>query len=531
MAPITLIYGPNSSGKSSIIQSLLMMSQTLNGRLPDDRTELITRGRNIDLGNFASVIHKHNQANTLEFEYELFEDQFFRNPFGKGAWHKSMHGLPLKKIALRFNAGVYTSKHKSPILSSFGFQFYGEHFGDEEFDFDRIKNESIKNNIKITADRYSKIGVFGANPSDEQDDSNWSDEILFNIRNKKTTPELLKILEKFYEFEPAAAKWKPFAKAKSEIEKKEQWFRRDTEIKNAISNIVLRRDRQDSRANRYLPSGMYGHEGNAGALSKSPLELLPRMLRAIDRELQEIIGGLTYLGPLRSHPARYYSVEGVPGNSVGSQGEQIVQILFNDMSRRDRPSILSRLNLYLDQFEIPYILDIKNIGDEITGDILVLSLIDKRTMVRVGPSDVGFGIGQLLPILIEGLLIKERVSDRILCVEQPEIHLHPRLQAALADFFIDTGPLSHESKSGKRIFGSGAQWILETHSEALMLRLQRRIREKKISNQDVSVLYVDPRGDKGSTILELRLDEDGEFIDLWPDGFFVESLAEIMGGR
>jgi hypothetical protein len=64
-----------------------------------------------------------------------------------------------------------------------------------------------------------------------------------------------------------------------------------------------------------------------------------------------------------------------------------------------------------------------------------------------------------------------------------------------------------------------------------MLRLQRRIREKKISHHDVSVLYVDPRGDRGSTILELRLDEDGEFIDLWPDGFFVESLAEMMGGR
>jgi hypothetical protein len=255
------------------------------------------------------------------------------------------------------------------------------------------------------------------------------------------------------------------------------------------------------------------------------------MLRAIDRELQKTIGGLTYLGPLRSHPARYYSVEGVPGNSVGSQGEQVVQILFNDISRRDQISILSRLNLYLDQFEIPYTLEIKNIGDEITGDILVLSLIDKRTMVRVGPSDVGFGIGQLLPILIEGLLIKERRLDRAVCVEQPEIHLHPRLQAALADFFIDTGCTSHWSKSGIRSPTSGVQWILETHSEALVLRLQRRIREKKISHHDVSVLYVDPRGDKGSTILELRLDEDGEFIDLWPDGFFVESLAEIMGGR
>ena len=110
--------------------------------------------------------------------------------------------------------------------------------------------------------------------------------------------------------------------------------------------------------------------------------------------------------------------------------------------------------------------------------------------------------------------------------------MHPRLQAAMADFFIDTsltrtGQRSR-SGSGRR---SRVQWILETHSEALILRLQRRIREKQLSHKDICVLYVEPRGEKGSVIQELRLDEDGEFIDLWPDGFFVESLSEILGGR
>ena len=72
------------------------------------------------------------------------------------------------------------------------------------------------------------------------------------------------------------------------------------------------------------------------------------------------------------------------------------------------------------------------------------------------------------------------------------------------------------------------QWIVETHSELLILRLQRRIKEGKINSKDVSVLYVRPQGADGSTIQQLRLDEDGGFIDHWPDGFFDEGFNELM---
>ena len=68
---------------------------------------------------------------------------------------------------------------------------------------------------------------------------------------------------------------------------------------------------------------------------------------------------------------------------------------------------------------------------------------------------------------------------------------------------------------------------LETHSETLMLRLQRRIRQKKIKPEDVSVLYVNPVKDEGSVIMELELDEQGRFLDEWPDGFFEEGYREM----
>ena len=79
---------------------------------------------------------------------------------------------------------------------------------------------------------------------------------------------------------------------------------------------------------------------------------------------------------------------------------------------------------------------------------------------------------------------------------------------------------------------NGKQWIVETHSELLILRLQRRIREGALKHTDISVIYVDPgatnEGEAGSLIKVLRLDEEGNFIDDWPHGFFEEGFSELM---
>jgi AAA15 family ATPase/GTPase len=520
LAPITLIYGPNSSGKSSIIQSLLMMSQTINGRKSRDQIELITNGQSIDLGSFSSVIHNHNQKKIMEFKYEIF-DPLFDTTYSAT---RNMIFLPLKSILLRFSVISASSKKSVPILDSFGFELYDKNKNSKYFQFDRQEKSKAKGartdleNIELDDD------------TDHGDDYTRS-ELFYTPNKKEAILDLLEILEGYYQLEPAANKWKHSNKVLSQSEINIEKVARQEAIIEALSKIELRSDRSILGSSPFLPTKIETHEGNVGSISKSPIEILPKILREIDRRLVKALGGLSYLGPLRSHPARYYSTEGLAANSVGAQGEQVVQILYNDMRRKGKTSIIKSLNSCCSDFGIPYSFEIKNIGDEVTGDILVLSLIDTRTLVRVGPADVGFGIGQLLPILIEGLLInEEELISRIVCVEQPEIHLHPKLQASFADFFIRTSCGLHQNDTSRSTRG-GVQWILETHSEALMVRIQRRIREKKISHEDVSVLYVNPQGEKGSKVLELRLDEDGEFIDLWPDGFFVDSLADMMGGR
>ncbi|MDE2692337.1 MAG: DUF3696 domain-containing protein [Acidobacteriota bacterium] len=149
-----------------------------------------------------------------------------------------------------------------------------------------------------------------------------------------------------------------------------------------------------------------------------------------------------------------------------------------------------------------------------------LSLIDKRSVTPVSHRDVGIGVSQLLPVLVAAFAS----SDKWIAIEQPEIHLHPALQAELGDVFL-------ESALGE----AGNRFLIETHSEHLMLRILRRIRETSdgeevgfpVKPEDVAVLYVEP-GSEGAEVVHIPITPDGDFAHPWPDGFFDEREEELF---
>jgi predicted ATPase len=149
---------------------------------------------------------------------------------------------------------------------------------------------------------------------------------------------------------------------------------------------------------------------------------------------------------------------------------------------------------------------------------------DVGTRIQLSHCDLGFGLTQALPVLVNAAAL----SNRIIAVEQPELHLHPAQQSELGDVFI-------ESALGER----KNTFLLETHSEHLILRVMRRMREtangtlKKglpgVRPQDVAVVFVEARkqGEKtGSFVRVLELDEEGQLLDPWPGGFFEEGFRE-----
>ena len=154
----------------------------------------------------------------------------------------------------------------------------------------------------------------------------------------------------------------------------------------------------------------------------------------------------------------------------------------------------------------------------------IRTVIDTFTGVTLPYGDVGTGLSQLLPILYD--LATE--SSGLTYIEQPELHLHPRAQGALMDVILDSW-LEEESQEGER------QFILETHSESMLLRLQKRIRNGDIRSEDVAVVFVDsvspaesPDGRGYNNISELALDNLGDVLDPFPVSFVSMRLEDLL---
>lgn len=251
--------------------------------------------------------------------------------------------------------------------------------------------------------------------------------------------------------------------------------------------------------------------GSGPDLLKSFADRTVQAINGVGAELETLLDDLVYLGPLRSAPQRFYQ-RGGRGHLPGD-GHDVAMYLF------DNATVVAQVNEWLQRLEIPYSLDVVPVSAGpagLLGNLVALTLTDRRSGVTVTPADVGFGISQVLPIVVEMLAGR----NRIVCVEQPETHIHPRLQARLADLLIESADRT----------GRGNQLIVETHSEHLLLRLQRRIREGAVDANAVSVLYVDQVEGEPATVQRLRMDEDGDFIDEWPSGFFDDRLDDLLGG-
>lgn len=152
-------------------------------------------------------------------------------------------------------------------------------------------------------------------------------------------------------------------------------------------------------------------------------------------------------------------------------------------------------------------------------DNLSYTIWDYQNDISVLPNEIGTGVSQLMPLIVAAMTQK----GGLVACEQPELHLHPRVQVAIGDL------LSQNTDH--------VNYLIETHSEHLILRLRKRIRQntdnevpvglKAFSHNEVIINYLEPSKD-GVKVRRIRMDEDGEFREPWPNGFFHERLDEAL---
>ncbi len=237
------------------------------------------------------------------------------------------------------------------------------------------------------------------------------------------------------------------------------------------------------------------------------------VLRRITDEFWGTLERVHFVGPMRQRVERTTPVGQGIEEYVGPAGEEMAAVLHA------RSDLVPAVNDWCDRLGLGYHVRMLDPGSPdlvlTAGELAVLALEDVRSdpPVLVSARGVGYGVGQLLPIVTQSLLSR----GGMLLVEQPEVHLHPRLQAVVGDLLLDT------------VVSGRAQVLVETHSEHLVLRLLRRVREGALAPEALSLLYVDLDDDGAAFVRHLEVDREGDLVDGWPGGFFDDRLAEVLG--
>ena len=227
---------------------------------------------------------------------------------------------------------------------------------------------------------------------------------------------------------------------------------------------------------------------------------------SIQTRFENLFRNIHYLGPLREYPRRNYAWQGKHSPGVGQHGEDMVTALFS-----------GRIQLRDTEEQIPMWLQRLDIIDSYRLNPVLNTERDYEFLIRKykgGPeirlTDVGFGVSQVLPVLVLCYYVPE---GSILILEQPEAHLHPKVQSELADLLIEV------------VKERQLQIILESHSEHLLIRLMRRIAEEQISANDTAFYFCE-MNEGVSEIERLDVDDYGNITN-WPQNFFGDEMGDL----
>jgi predicted ATPase len=242
--------------------------------------------------------------------------------------------------------------------------------------------------------------------------------------------------------------------------------------------------------------------------------------------LEDLLRGSEMIGPFRQPPERRYTFGGFGTSKIGPSGEQAVDLLVTELlvKKGGAKPLISAVGYWLKALKLANSLKVRDAARRVNLFEIDLRLTRGRQLNNL--VDVGFGISQVLPVIVQGLLMRR---GGIYIVQEPEIHLHPDAQAGLADFFI-------------YLTSQGVTCIVETHSEYLLLRLRRRLAEgkgpirsalpklvgpsKRLTEKDVAILISENSGTEAK-IYKLGIGK-GFQLEKMPPGFMSQATEDRM---
>jgi predicted ATPase len=415
---ITGLFGTNSSGKTSILQFLLLLKQTKEAT--DRALSLELNGSYVQLGTIKDAIHQHDETLGIDMDVTFIRDEplLLANPSAeKGA-------APLAQGHEFTMAASLMVQNRAPQTRQLSYKL-----GDHVFAISQSK---------------SAVRSFDLSPRGEGSDFRF-------VRNTGR-----------------------------------QW-----PLPGPVKGYAF-----PDQARTYFQ--------NAGFLSD------------LEAAYEKAMDGIFYLGPLREYPKRDYLWARSRPTDVGQRGDKAIDAILAATEAKVELNLKPKTRrLPFQQMVAHWLKQLGLIQDFKVAEIKEGSnRWQAKVITRVGGSevlltDVGFGVSQVLPVVTLLLYVPEGST---VILEQPEIHLHPSAQAGLADVII-------YAALHRRV-----QVILESHSEHLLLRLQRRIADEAISASDVKLYFCDA-SERVSTLTLLKVDLFGR-VENWPENFMGDAFGE-----
>lgn len=427
LGQVTGLFGTNSSGKSSLLQFLLMLKQTKNAT---DRGLVLDFGgprQLVNLGSYRDVIHAHNVETSLAWKLDWSLPQ------------SASISDPMKK--------------RTDILAS-------------------GSNMSIKSVVHPRSQVNQLV----------------SDSLEYYFGGFQFSIEPKKVGGTEFQLNAVVPKGSDFR------------FVRNQQRVWALPGPIK---------THLFPDQAKTYYQNADFLS------------LFEAEYESMMDSIYYLGPLREYPQREYPWSGTSPQGVGLRGERAIEAILSATARNETRNLKYRsphrpfqemIAYWLKELRLIHEFKIEEIGSGANLYRAVVKRDAKSTEALL--TDVGFGVSQVLPALV--LLYYVPEGSTIL-MEQPEIHLHPSVQSGLADVILTVAKTRN------------LQVIVESHSEHLLRRFQRRVADESYSGKDIKLYFCESLGGK-SNLVDLEMDLFGE-IRNWPADFFGDEMAEIAETR
>ncbi|MFA6472445.1 MAG: AAA family ATPase [Candidatus Latescibacterota bacterium] len=464
LAPITCLVGRNSSGKSTLLNALLLLRQSIEQRPVGSRVpQLNLNGTLLNLGSYNDIVHGHNTNLPISFSFQT------------NSQTEVIRRRPYPNPAI-VNLDVPRSPEYPHRFLSYR-------------NYEMIKNKQD--------DHIKKVNI-----------------------------------ELFFLPEP------PFGPALSRLDIEvvgigKASFRRTTGERMEQHWRVYPKNIPRQSVEIYFPSWSFFpnilvRDEKVISLDKEQKKLVDDFVAYSQLAILDIhlfLSELKLLGPFRTPPSRRYSFTGIGAIDTGLSGERAVDLLITEKLVRPGNQYLNKaVSYWLRRLGLAHNVDVHDLAKK--SNVFELNISGAGIAKTANFADVGFGISQVLPVLVQGLLVP-RGSTYI--VQQPELHLHPDAQAGLADFFIYLATQNVRS-------------IVETHSEYLLLRLRRRLAEhakpyiiglpgektdaKRFNHESLSVVFVGEQ-DKKILVKKLEIGPAFQFDDL-PNGFMNQAVNDRL---